>query len=138
VGGLPTGSLAAADALCCRGRTDTNGFNERCSSLEPAKVVRSIRSVTQYTPHHPGDRLAATRIEREQSDLAKAYAEVMRQQRVEQIAQADRAAKVAQAERITQFEKAERVQGERMAEAREKIREQRERERGRDDRGRGR
>ena len=97
-----------------------------------------LQPVTQYTPHHPGDRLAATRIEREQPDLAKAHAEVMRQQRVEQIAQAERAAKAAQAERIAQFEKAERAQSERAAEAREKIREQRERERGRDDRGRGR
>jgi hypothetical protein len=97
-----------------------------------------LQPVSQYTPHHPGDRLAAQRVEREQPGLAKAHAEVMRQQRLEQIAQADRAAKAAQAERIAQYEKTERAQGERIKEAREKIREQRERERGRDDRGRGR
>jgi hypothetical protein len=93
-----------------------------------------LQPVTQYTPHHPGDRLAATRIEREQPDLAKAHAEVMRQQRVEQIAQTERRWKDEQAERIEQFEKPERTQSERVAEAREKIRKQR--ERGPKDRGR--
>ncbi|KHA64566.1 hypothetical protein [Sphingomonas sp. Ant20] len=82
------------------------------------------------------DRLAATSIEREQPNLVKAHAEVMRQQRVEQIVQAKRTAQAAaaRAERIAQFEKAERAQGERLVKEREKIREQRER----DDRGRGR
>jgi flagellar motility protein MotE (MotC chaperone) len=82
------------------------------------------------------DRLAATSIERERSNLVKAHAEVMRQQRVEQIAQAKRTAQAAaaRAERIAQLEKAERAQGERLVKEREKIREQRER----DDRGRGR
>jgi hypothetical protein len=93
-----------------------------------------LQPVTQYTPHHPGDRLAATRIEREQPDLAKAHAEVMRQQRVEQIAQTERRWKDEQAERIEQFEKPERTQSERVAEAREEIRKQR--ERGPKDRGR--
>jgi len=102
------------------------------------KLRDYLQPVTQHTLHHPGDRLAAERIERAQPDLAKAHAEVMRQQRLEQIAQADRAAKAAQAERTAQFEKAERAQGERQAKALEKIKEQRERERGRDDRGRGR
>ncbi len=97
-----------------------------------------LQPVTQYTPHHPGDRLAAAKIEREQPDLAKAHAEVMRQQRVEQIAETERAWKAAQAERIAQFEKAERAQRERVAKERENIREQRDRQPGRDDHGRGR
>jgi hypothetical protein len=98
--------------------------------------LQPVTQHTQHTLHHPGDRLAVERIERAQPDLAKAHAEVMRQQRVEQIAQADRAMKVAQAERTAQFEKAEQVKSEHMAKERDKIREQRERER--DDRGRSR
>jgi hypothetical protein len=102
------------------------------------KLRDYLQPVTQHTLHHPGDRLAAERVEREQPDLAKAHGEVMRQLRIEQIVQADRAAKAAHAERMAQFEKAEREQGERQAKALEKIKEQRERERERDDRGRGR
>jgi len=95
-----------------------------------------LQPVTQHTLHHPGNRLAVERVERAEPDLAKAHAEVMRQQRIEQIAQAERAAKVAHADRAAQFEKAAREQSERQAKALEKIREQR--ERGRDDRGRSR
>lgn len=93
-----------------------------------------LQPVTQYTPHHPGNRLAIEQIEREQPDLAKAHAEVLRQQRLEQIT----AEKTAFAERVAQFEKAEREPAGRVAKERDKIREQRERERGRDDRGRSR
>jgi hypothetical protein len=117
-----------------------DGLRRRAAQLgqRVEKLRDYLQPVTQYTPHHPGDRLAAERVERAQPDLAKAHAEVMRQQRVEQIAQADRAAKAVHAERVAQFAKAEREQGERQAKALEKIKEQRERERGRDDRGRGR
>ncbi|MEG8055352.1 hypothetical protein QP185_22490 [Sphingomonas aerolata] len=96
------------------------------------KLRDYLQPVTQHTLHHPGDRLAAERVERAQPDPAKAHAEVMRQQRVEQIAME----KAAFAERVTQFEKAEQGPTERATKEREKIREQRERER--DDRGRGR
>jgi len=117
-----------------------DGLRRRAAQLgrRVEKLRDYLQPVTHHTLHHPGDRLAATRIERAQPDLAKAHAEVMRQQRLEQIAQTERAWKNAQAERTAQFEKTERTQSERVAEAREKIRQQRERERERDDRGQGR
>lgn len=84
------------------------------------KLRDYLQPVTAQSLHHPGDRLAIARIEREQPELAKAHSEAMRQQRLAQSAQA------------------ERVRAERQAKALDGIRKQRERERGRDDRGKGR
>lgn len=113
-----------------------DGLRRRAAQLgrRVEKLRDYLQPVTQHTMHHPGDRLAAERVERAHPDLAKAHAEVMRQQRIEQIA----VEKAALAKRVAEFEKAQREPAERLAKEREKIREQRERERGRDDRGRGR
>lgn len=139
----PQGMFAAFKQASCEVAWKTwekaaEGLRRRAAQLgrRVEKLRDYLQPVTQHTLHHPGDRLAVARVERTQPDLAKAHTEVMRQQRIEQIAQVDRAAKAAHAERVAQFEKAERDQGERQAKALEKIKEQR--ERGRDDRGRGR